>query len=222
MDVFVWTKIGVESGEALVVLAWWQARGRKMLGTAFYGNLIRPEVIAKAWTYVGRFIWGFATIEYEVNQRVQDLFDVGPAGAASVFLTYQLDLRKKLDLLDRVLQGRGIDESKTFKRIHAFHDLRNVFAHWPMSEGEDGNGLWCDFIDKEGKLDFAIPSTGEKTRYIKYADLDSYDTEMSVLREKLEEIPVAPISQDDRIAIEEAISSSDNVVRFPTNLREEE
>jgi hypothetical protein len=190
-----------------------------MLGTAFFPDPIQPEALAKAWTYVGRFIWGFARIEYEVNQRVGDLLDVGPAGAASLFLTYQLDLRKKLDLLDKVLQCREVDESKTFKRIHAFHDLRNVFSHWPLYDA--GDSLWCDFIDKQGSTDFAMPGSKEKVRYIKYVDLDSYDTEMSILCKKLEELEIAPITQHDRIAIEEAISSSYNVVRFPTNLREE-
>jgi hypothetical protein len=51
--------------------------------------------------------------------------------------------------------------------------------------------------------------------------LDSYDAEMSELCERLEELPIIPITEDDRAAIEEAIRSSDNVVRFPTHLRKE-
>jgi hypothetical protein len=67
-------------------------------------------------------MWGFTRIEYEVNQLFWELFDVG---AASLWLTYNvaIDLRKKLELLGIVLKSRGIDESKTFKRIHTFHDL---------------------------------------------------------------------------------------------------
>jgi len=39
---------------------------------------------------------------------------------------------------------------------------------------------------------------------------------MSVLCERLEELPITPITADDRTAIEEAISSYENVLRFPT------
>jgi hypothetical protein len=86
------------------------------------------------------------------------------SAAASVLLTYHyLDLRKKLELLDIVLKSRGFDESKTFNRIHTFHDLRNVFAHWPFSDYGDGDrdGISCDYIDKKG-TDFAKPGLERK------------------------------------------------------------
>jgi hypothetical protein len=147
----------------------------------------------------------------------------GTVGAASILLTYTLDLRKKLELLDIVLKSRGFDESKTFKRIHIFHDLRNVFAHWPFEQDpEGGEGLWCDYIDKRGDITYSIPGTAKKDRVIKYVELDSYDAEMSEVCERLEGLPITPITEDDKVTIEEAINSSENVVRFPGNLRRKE
>jgi hypothetical protein len=125
------------------------------------------ESHTRVWSYVGRFIWGFASIEYDINQLFDDVFDVGAAG---LLLTYSLDLRKKVELLAKVLESRGIDESKTFKRIHAFHDLRNVFAHWPFEEDECGEGLWCDYVDKHEELTFSRPGTRTKDRSIKFAE----------------------------------------------------
>ena len=67
-------------------------------------------------------------------------------------------------------------------------------------------------------MELSLPSRVLKTRleFISYAELDSYDAEMSVLCERLEELPITPITADDRTAIEEAISSYENVLRFPT------
>jgi hypothetical protein len=56
---------------------------------------------------------------------------------------------------------------------------------------------------------------------ITFSEFDAYDTEASELYEKLEELigsatPIIDVDDNLRIAIEEAISSSDNVVRFPS------
>ncbi len=173
------------------------------------------EAQTENWSYVGRFLWGFARIEYEINQRFDDLVNLG---AGTWFLTYSISLRTKIEVIDSVLKGRDIADSNLFKRIHKFHDLRNIIAHWPFYGdsnycGEDG--LWCDYADKHG-TEFAKPGTKDKARFISYAELDSYDAEMSVLCERLEELPITPITADDRTAIEEAISSYENVLRFPT------
>jgi hypothetical protein len=62
---------------------------------------------------------------------------------------------------------------------------------------------------------------------ITYAELDRYDTEASELYEKLEElaesaIPITEPSEDLRNAmIEEAIRSSDNVLRFAASHRDD-
>jgi hypothetical protein len=177
----------------------------------------------QVWSYVGRFITGFALVEYQVNQLCTDLL-----GPASLLLTYALDLRKKLEVIDVVLKSQGIDESKTIKRVHELHDIRNLFAHWPFGGGSDG--ISCDFIDKHGDTTFRKPGNREKDNLIKYSELDSYDADLSELYEKLEHLmvlatpipPIADVSDDLRHDIEEVISSSDNVVRFPKKLRRDD
>jgi hypothetical protein len=126
-----------------------------MFDTAFNKGLPNSRIKArtksqmKAWSYVGRFIWGFANIEYLVNHLFLELIAGGgwsqpnPNGwsdrtqtggvglVGGLLLTYNLDLRKKLELIEAILKSRGVEESKTFKRVHELHDLRNVIAHWP-------------------------------------------------------------------------------------------
>jgi hypothetical protein len=198
-----------------------------MLDTAFNKKFLpalskaqrkaRSKSENEVWSYIGRFITGFALVEYQVNELFHALINVDYP--ALILLTYTLDLRKRLELIQIILKSRGIDESATFKRVHSLHDLRNVIAHWPFSKDEDG--LWCDFIDKYRHLDFGKPTTKDRDRVIKFAEFDSYDADASELYDKLEELlasatPLTDVDNDLRIAIEGAISSSDNVVRFPS------
>jgi hypothetical protein len=187
-------------------------------------------------------MWGFALVEYQVNQLFYELLGPHPMNqgdddsrnqkhglgyAASLLLTYTLDLRKKVNLIEMILQSRGVDESATFKRVHKLADLRNVLAHWPFDEEIDKSGISSDFIDKSGNADFSKPGTRAKDNMITYAELDRYDAEASKLYEKLEElaesaIPIAEPSEELRNAmIEEAISSSDNVLRFRVSRRDD-
>jgi hypothetical protein len=175
-------------------------------------------------------------IEYEVNQLFQELLGLnfyvdeqkrGLGYEAILLLNYTYDLRKKLKLIDIILQHRGIDESKMFKRIHSLHDLRNVIMHWPFSEELDQSGISADYINAEGKTSFQKPATHTGSNLITYEELDRYDIEASELHEKLGELvesatPIMEPSEDLRRAmIEEAIKLSDNVVQFPVSLRDD-
>jgi hypothetical protein len=173
----------------------------------------------RVWSYVGRFITGFAMVEYEVNQLCMEL--LGGNDAVRHLLTYSLDLRKKLDLLKVMFESQGVDVSKTFSAIHELHDLRNIVAHWPFSEEE--GGLWCDFIDKQGKTTFPRA----KDNVINYSEFDSYDSKASELYEKLENLmhlvtPISDASDDLQHRIEEAISLSENVVRIKHRLQKDD
>jgi hypothetical protein len=91
-----------------------------MLDTAFHKNILsqlpktriraRTKSLMKTWSYVGRFMWAFAMVEYQVNQLFHELLGPHPMNqgdddsinrkhglgyAASLLLTYTLDLRKK-------------------------------------------------------------------------------------------------------------------------------
>ena len=66
----------------------------------------------KAWSYVGRFVCAFAMIENTVNQLFLEL--IGGVSAKTTrgfsinppfFLTYHLDLRKKLDLISDYIKA---------------------------------------------------------------------------------------------------------------------
>jgi hypothetical protein len=228
----------------------------QMLDTAFHKE--KPSLLKKTrmralsksqnkmWSYVGRFLWGFTMVEYELDQLCHQLLSPdfldqedddsrkkkhGLGYAASLYLR-SLDLRKKSKLVEIILRDRGIDESMMFKRIHALHDLRNVFAHWPFDEelempGVD-SGIYCDFINAEGDTGFHRKHKADaKINLITYAELDRYDVEASELYEKLEALvetatPIMEPSEDLRkLLIEEAIKASDNVLRFPVSLRDD-
>jgi hypothetical protein len=195
-----------------------------------YMNNARTIGEVKAWSYVGRFIWGFARIENQANQLFRELvgwpkqtvFGIGMS--PGLLLTYTLDLRKKLDLIEVVLKSRGIDESKTFKRVHQLYDLRNVMCHFPFDEEVEGR-LDCDYITKYGETVFPKkPGTSEKDYFITYAEFDFYHAIAMELYDKLYKLwdSAIPITEDElqhTIEIEKAISSSDNVVRFPEKPR---
>jgi hypothetical protein len=210
-----------------------------MLGTAFLDKLYRQspktkkEMRAKAehlktenkvWSYVGRFITGFSMVEYQVNQLCDKL--LGRSYAAA-FLTYTLDLRKKVELISVVLRSKDLDESKMLKRVHELHDIRNIIAHWPFSEDSVNAGLWTDFMDRYGHLGFKKPRAGEKDNLIEYSELDSYDADAKELYDKLDNLinlvePIDDLSDDLLLSIEAAISSSENVLRFPSKLKDDQ
>ena len=93
-----------------------------MLDTAFHKDILSqvPKThrqflakrLGKAWSYVGRFVWGFTMVEYQVDQLFQELLGLnlmnqedddsrkqkhGLGYAATLMLTYTLDLRKKIE-----------------------------------------------------------------------------------------------------------------------------
>jgi len=171
----------------------------------------------KAWSYVGRFITNFAMIENMVNQLFDYLLRISynqPAGAVAVdlFITYSLDLRKKLELIDIILKRRGVDESKTFKQVHELHDLRNVICHFPFEEEFEGE-LSCDYLNKYGSNVFKILGKSEKDNSITYAEFDHIDAIARELYKKLFELmesatPITEVSDELRDAMKEVIGSS--------------
>jgi hypothetical protein len=76
--------------------------------------------------------------------------------------------------------------------------------------------------------EFPKPKTKNRDNLIKFADFDCYDVQMSEIYEKFGKFsvftPFADVEEDKdlQIAIEEAISTSENVVRFPNKLPKRE
>ena len=216
-----------------------------MLETVFHREILsglskaqmkaRTKTRNKEWSYIGRFMMGFTLVEYQVNQLFEDLMSPHrslPEGgrllefsAAGHWLTYTLDLRKKLKVLELILESQGIDESATFDLMHSLHTVRNVIAHWPFFE--DSDGLSCGYTKAEGDPLFRKPKTKHGDTLIKFAEFDSYDVHMSELYDKFEKLsasvtPIADVGEDLQIAIEEAISTSENVIRYPSKPRKDD
>lgn len=192
-----------------------------MLMTGLFGGVPREpdQGLIRSWSYVGRFIWKSSWIEYQVGSLFAELFAGAyyynqPSTKASIavcsLLESMLDFRKRLRVIDEILKSRGFDESKTFKRIHALHDVRNTLAHYPFDEDGDRSGIYCSEFDK----------------FFRYAELDSYDAELSTLFVELEKLkhsdaatPITDLSSELQVSIERAISSSDNIVQFPIGMQ---
>jgi hypothetical protein len=185
-------------------------------------DYVRSENVV--WSYIGRFITGFATVEYSINQLFGELFG---CNSASTMLTYSLDLRKKLEVITIALKSQGIDVRKDIKKVQELHDIRNIIAHWPFCAENDG--LFVDYVHKNGSLDLPPRRKTISNPYgglpfhnniIAYSKFDEYDREAAELNKLFEELIflVKPITDADsnlRIALEDAILSSDNVIHFP-------
>jgi DNA end-binding protein Ku len=105
-----------------------------------------------------------------------------------------------------ILKSRGVDESETFKRVHQLHDIRNPIVHFPFDRW-DGRLEWDTvFPTKIG--------TWDEDYFITCAEFNFYDAVASELYEKLQELQdsATPVTEYE---LQKAISSSDNVVRFP-------
>jgi hypothetical protein len=170
----------------------------------------------KAWSYVGRFVCSFAMIEGAVDQLLLELIGSWQnqrTMTVALFVTYSFDMRKKLALIDVIYKSRGVDESKTFKKLQELHDLRNVVVHYPFVEEIDQARLSCDYIDKYGSTVFKLFGSSRKDDSITYAEFDSYNVIANELFNKLNELlatatPVAEVSDELRDAMKEVIDSS--------------
>jgi hypothetical protein len=102
---------------------------------------------------------------------------------------------------------------------------KDSIAHWPFFGEADG--ISRDYINKQGHSEFSKPGVEGKDNLIKYAELDSYDADMSELYDKLGVLldsaaPITSVDEELRAAIEEAIGSSSNVVRFRKRASEDD
>src|SRR3954454_23691068 len=118
----------------------------QMLDTAFYKEILSKPGLSKSrsrarrknnktWSYVGRFMWGFTMVEYQVNQLFRELLgpDHGLGSTATVLLTYSLDLRKRSKLIEIILQDRG--NRRPERVVHAPHAAS-------LDRARPGRGWW--------------------------------------------------------------------------------
>jgi hypothetical protein len=181
------------------------------------------SVHQKGWSYIGRFMWGFAIVESCIDSIFEELFNLN--AAAMLMFVGNLDLRKKLDLVALGLKHQGIDKSTILKSVHELHNVRNVIVHACFNY--DHQGITFDYVDRSGEM--RLPNKkkfrtiwGEEAwdTTITYSEFDLYDAQASKLADALEEIrgsftPITDLDADLASDIEATIGTSDNVIRFP-------
>jgi hypothetical protein len=188
--------------------------------TAFGGD----ETDGEWWTYVGRFMWGFAFVESTINTIFLDLFDI--KGIFAYLLLGNLDLRRKLDMLDVAFKHQGVKAENLIKRIHKLHDIRNVIAHHHFDY--DDNGLTFDtYLNKKGQPVLPHRPKGEPEHpddnlVITYSEFDAYDRDAAELHDELLNLwvtltPITDIGDDLKAEIEDVLASPSKIIPFPRN-----
>ena len=125
------------------------------------------EEVTKTWAYIGRFMWGFAIIEEEVDDVLYKLFNLN--SVAFLLLVGNLDLRKKLKFLEVGFKYKGIDEREAINMIHEVHDVRNLLVHcrftpdYGNAEDIHGDGIEFQHVSSSGKLTHPRFEAGETT-----------------------------------------------------------
>ena len=127
---------------------------------------------------------GFACVEGNINEVFLQLFNLEKF--ALIFLG-NVDLRKKLKLIDLGLKYQGVDADTVLSRVHELHDIRNAIAHSWFELFED-----VITFDHVGRV--RLPkkakarSKGEFSPFdseITYSQFDGYDEEMTKLATEL-------------------------------------
>lgn len=192
--------------------------------------MVLDEELERAWLAVGRFIWAFAIIETYVDQILETLFSLN--AAASLMLFPQLDLRKKLALIDLGLKRQKIDQSKLLAQVQKLHDVRNIIVHstfGPDIDQDGSEGIDFDYISKKGKLSLPdwLTHGGPKrsdelwNTIITYTQFDKLNTEARELWDSLAKIggSCAPIPEVESDDVENDLAADiTQIVALPSNV----
>jgi hypothetical protein len=185
--------------------------------------------LERAWRYVGRFMWGFAIVESDVNEIFVELFNLN-AGAALMFIP-NLDLRKKLKLISVGLKDQDVpqidDIDKTLKGVHKLADIRNIIAHFSFGPQIGGEGIFSDYVRQDAEVRFpdVIKIHAEESdTTIPHSLFDYYDAVARKLSDALRSMqgsftPIADVSQELARDIAEIVAASDNIILFPERPR---
>jgi hypothetical protein len=196
----------------------------------------------KACQVVGKFMWGFATLERDITEMFVKLYDIEKtSGMFTLILMGSIDLRKKLDLISLGLKhqeeqaikdNKAKDQTKKreiwkeiYKRVHELHNIRNIIAHSPFDPAEfsrEDDGVDFDYISPTG--DSQVPnSIWYLDMRITYSKFDEYDALVNALCQALQTLhdsiePISDITRELGADIAEIIAASENVIPFPTRL----
>jgi hypothetical protein len=194
---------------------------------------VSDEELGRTWWCVGRFMWSFAVVESVIDGILQTLFNL--SATAQLLLFPQLDLRKKLALVELGLKRQGMDVRQTINRVQRLHDIRNVIAHssfGPDGDGHGNSGVNFDYVNKKGELQLpkfsgrASELAGWDTG-ITYEEFDDIDADVRDLWDVLRRLEGSCVSLRDfdieadsefGVEIRQALSLPHNVIEFPKRL----
>ena len=110
---------------------------------------------------IGRFLYHWAAMEWELNMTIQDLLGLKDLQAAIV--TRNIQLRDKIHIIGASLDVLPLSEDEkkdmraTLNGIKSKTNLRNMAAHELFCPSDDGKGVKFFRIQAKGK--FRIPET---------------------------------------------------------------
>jgi hypothetical protein len=116
----------------------------------------------KAWMYVGRFMWAFAGIEAAIDNIFEIMFNLN--AVSFLLLQSNLDLRKKLKLLELGFKHQGIDHQKALKEVHQLANLRNAIVHSSFEPTFDNEGIQFSYINSSGEMKLPSKSKGKRPK----------------------------------------------------------
>jgi hypothetical protein len=194
----------------------------------------------KAYEYVGRFLWSFANVAAAIEELFSNKFNLD--AFSSLLMQQNIDIRKKLALLEFAFERQETEDIKAIKRIldqvHRFHDIRNAIAHSGFNHVpsftriENGQkvhfpaGVEFGYVDRSGELRITgLPKMRSKQknrdwlsdeRTITYAEFEDWDTQMSQLAMTLSELDPDPVNEGVNFVrdVAKIIAASDNVLPF--------
>jgi hypothetical protein len=123
-----------------------------------------PDVgTLKAWQYVGRFLWSFASVESVIDNILEVLLNLN--APAFVLITDGLQFHKKVSIAEIGLKKLEKPESQAesaFKNARGLATLRNCLAHSWFEHVEAFDHTICDVpIHFAAGVDFAYVKDGK-------------------------------------------------------------
>lgn len=118
------------------------------------------DVMTQAQVLVGRFMYHWGTMEFEVNRAIGKVLKLG--AAQTWIVARNMQLRDKLNVLRTVtnLEGPTADGKKIIEalgQIATLADSRNLIAHNSFYPSRDGTGV--EFFRVQARDKFNMPAT---------------------------------------------------------------
>lgn len=142
------------------------------------------DAVSLACQKVGRFLYDFALMEQDINERIIDILQL-KGGAADV-VAHSLDFFKKVNILRIIALDTAPTEErkpteKLFSAIAAQNDNRILMAHCPFEPSDDQSVQFRRTVAKDGKVKVKDPLWSKK-------QFDEASADLNGIREKLNKL----------------------------------